>query len=116
PPDAKAKMDDLVANVKAAMGARLDQLEWMGEDTKAEARAKLENFGLKIGHPDEWRDYSELEVRNGDLFGNAERSRQFEWDYRRARIGQPVDQGEGAMTPQPVNAYHAAAKNETECP
>ena len=116
PPDAKAKMDDLVANVKAAMGARLDQLEWMGEETKAEARAKLENFGLKIGHPDEWRDYSGLEVRNGDLFGNAERSRRFEWDYRRARIGQPVDKGEWAMTPQTVNAYYSSVKNEIVFP
>ena len=116
PPDAKAKMDDLVANVKAAMGARLDQLEWMGDDTKAEAHAKLENFGLKIGHPDEWRDYSELEVRNGDLFGNAERSRRFEWDYRRARIGQPVDKAEWAMTPQTVNAYYSSVKNEIVFP
>ncbi|NLB58042.1 MAG: peptidase M13, partial [Gammaproteobacteria bacterium] len=116
PPDAKAKMDDLVANVKAAMGARLDQLEWMGDDTKAEAHAKLENFGLKIGHPDEWRDYSELEVRNGDLFGNAERSRKFEWDYRRARIGQPVDKAEWAMTPQTVNAYYSSVKNEIVFP
>ncbi len=116
PPDAKAKMDDLVANVKAAMGARLDQLEWMGDDTKAEAHAKLENFGLKIGHPDEWRDYSGLEVRNGDLFGNAERSRRFEWDYRRARIGQPVDKAEWAMTPQTVNAYYSSVKNEIVFP
>lgn len=116
PPDAKAKMDDLVANVKAAMGARLDQLEWMGDDTKAEARAKLENFGLKIGHPDEWRDYSGLEIVNGDTFGNAARSARFEWDYRRARIGQPVDKGEWAMTPQTVNAYYSSVKNEIVFP
>ena len=116
PPDAKAKMDDLVANVKAAMGARLDQLEWMGDETKAEARAKLENFGLKIGHPDEWRDYSGLEIVNGDTFGNAARSARFEWDYRRARIGQPVDKGEWAMTPQTVNAYYSSVKNEIVFP
>ena len=116
PPDAKAKMDDLVANVKAAMGARLDQLEWMGDETKAEARAKLENFGLKIGHPDEWRDYSQLDVANGDVFGNAERSRRFEWDYRRERIGQPVDKAEWAMTPQTVNAYYSSVKNEIVFP
>ncbi|MCP2835081.1 M13 family peptidase, partial [Salmonella enterica subsp. enterica serovar Typhimurium] len=58
PPDAKAKMDALVANVKAAMGARLEKLDWMSPATKAEAIAKLQNFGLKIGHPDKWRDYS----------------------------------------------------------
>ena len=116
PPDAKAKMDELVANVKVAMGARLDQLEWMGPETKAEARAKLENFGLKIGHPDEWRDYSGLEIVNGDTFGNAARSARFEWDYRRARIGQPVDKGEWAMTPQTVNAYYSSVKNEIVFP
>ena len=116
PPDAKAKMDDLVANVRAAMGARLDELEWMGPETKAEAHAKLENFGLKVGHPDEWRDYSELEVANGDVFGNAQRSRRFEWDYRRARIGHPVDKAEWGMTPQTVNAYYSSVKNEIVFP
>ena len=109
-------MDDLVANVKAAMGARLDQLEWMGEDTKTEARAKLAGFGLKIGHPDEWRDYAALEVRDGDVLGNALRSTAFEWDYDRARIGQPVDKAEWGMTPQTVNAYYSSVKNEIVFP
>jgi putative endopeptidase len=116
PPDAKAKMDALVANVKAAMGARLDQLEWMGEDTKAEARAKLAGFGLKIGHPETWRDYGALEVVAGDALGNATRSAAFEWDYDRARIGQPVDKAEWGMTPQTVNAYYASVKNEIVFP
>lgn len=116
PPDAKAKMDALVANVKAAMGARLDALEWMGPETKAEARAKLAGFGLKIGHPDTWRDYGALVVVNGDLFGNAQRSRAFEWDYRRARIGKPVDKAEWGMTPQTVNAYYSPVKNEIAFP
>ncbi len=116
PDDAKAKMDALVANVKAAMGARLAQLEWMGEATKHEARAKLDNFGLKIGYPEKWRDYSALEIRNGDVIGNALRSRQFEWDYRRSRLGQPVDKGEWGMTPQTVNAYYNSVKNEIVFP
>ncbi|MGI8561646.1 MAG: M13 family metallopeptidase [Luteimonas sp.] len=116
PADAKAKMDDLVANVKAAMGARLQQLAWMGPKTKAEAMAKLQNFGLKIGHPDEWRDYGALQVANGDLFGNAQRARRFEWDYRRQRIGQEVDKGEWGMTPQTVNAYYSSVKNEIVFP
>ena len=116
PADAKDKMDALVANVKAAMGARLDQLEWMGDETKAEARAKLAGFGLKIGHPDTWRDYSGLRLENGDVFGNAERALAFEWDYRRARIGKPVDKGEWGMTPQTVNAYYNSVKNEIVFP
>ncbi|WP_147653646.1 M13 family metallopeptidase [Vulcaniibacterium gelatinicum] len=116
PPDAKAKMDALVANVKAAMGARLEKLDWMSPATKAEALAKLQNFGLKIGHPEQWRDYGGLQVVNGDLFGNAARARAFEWDYRRARIGQPVDKGEWGMTPQTVNAYYNPVKNEIVFP
>lgn len=116
PADAKAKMDDLVANVKAAMRARLAQLEWMSPATRAEALAKLENFGLKIGHPDKWRDYSGLQVVNGDLFGNALRSRAFEWAYDRDRIGQPVDRDEWGMTPQTVNAYYSSTKNEIVFP
>ncbi len=116
PPDAKAKMDALVANVKAAMGARLDALEWMGADTKAEARAKLQGFGLKIGHPEQWRDYTALQVARGDVLGNALRSRRFEWDRDRNRIGQPVDKAEWGMTPQTVNAYYSAVKNEIVFP
>jgi putative endopeptidase len=116
PADAKAKMDDLVANVKAAMGARLEQLEWMSPATRAEAAKKLANFGLKIGHPDTWRDYTALRIENADVFGNAERAAAFEWDYDRVRIGQPVDEGEWGMTPQTVNAYYSSVKNEIVFP
>jgi putative endopeptidase len=115
-PDAKAKMDALVANVKAAMRTRLNALEWMGADTRKEALAKLEGFGLKIGYPDKWRDYSGLKIVAGDVFGNAERAAKFEWDYDRARIGQPVDKGEWGMTPQTVNAYYSPVKNEIVFP
>ena len=116
PPESKAKMDALVANVKAAMGARLEQLDWMSPETKREAFAKLQNFGLKIGYPDKWRDYSGLEIRNGDVVGNAARSRAFEWDYRRKRLGGPVDKQEWGMTPQTVNAYYNSVKNEIVFP
>ena len=116
PPDAKAKMDDLVANVKAAMGARLAQLEWMGPETKAEAATKLASFGLKIGHPDTWRDYGALAIDADDTFGNVLRSAAFQWDYDRVRIGQPVDEGEWGMTPQTVNAYYSSVKNEIVFP
>jgi len=116
PPESKAKMDALVADVKAAMGARLDALEWMGPETKAEARAKLQGFGLKIGHPDEWRDYGALQVASGDVLGNALRSREFEWDRDRNRIGKPVDKAEWGMTPQTVNAYYSSVKNEIVFP
>lgn len=116
PADAKAKMDTLVANVKVAMGERLKQLDWMSPATRTEAAAKLAGFGLKIGHPDEWRDYGKLEIRNGDVVGNVLRSRAFEWDYRRARLGQTVDRNEWGMTPQTVNAYYNSVKNEIVFP
>ena len=116
PADAKAKMDDLVANVKAAMGARLEQLEWMSPATKAEAAKKLANFGLKIGHPDTWRDYTALQVSNDDVFGNIQRASAFEWDHDRVRIGKPVDEAEWGMTPQTVNAYYSSVKNEIVFP
>ena len=115
-PDAKTKMDELVANVKAAMGARLQQLEWMSPATKQEAAAKLRNFGLKIGYPEKWRDYAGLEIRNDDVVGNALRSMAFEWNYRRGRLGQQVDKLEWGMTPQTVNAYYNSVKNEIVFP
>lgn len=114
--DAKAKMDELVRNVRAAMAKRIQGLTWMSPATKAQALTKLAGFGVKIGHPEKWRDYSTLEVRNGDLFGNMERASQFEWDYRRNRLGQRVDEGEWGMTPQTINAYYNAVKNEIVFP
>ncbi|HEY4583360.1 MAG TPA: M13-type metalloendopeptidase [Lysobacter sp.] len=116
PADSKAKMDALVANVKEAMRARLDQLDWMSPATRTEALAKLDNFGLKIGYPEKWRDYSGLKIVAGDVFGNAERAQKFEWDFRRARIGKPVDKLEWGMTPQTVNAYYNSVKNEIVFP
>jgi putative endopeptidase len=116
PADSKAKMDALVANVKQAMGARLDTLAWMSPETRKEAHAKLAGFGLKIGYPETWRDYSGLKVVPGDVFGNARRAARFEWDYRRARIGKDVDKGEWGMTPQTVNAYYSSVKNEIVFP
>ena len=116
PADSKAKMDKLVADLRVAMRNRLQGLQWMSPATKVQALAKLENFGLKIGHPDEWRDYSGLEVRSGDLFGNVERAQKFEWDYDRNRIAKRVDKGEWGMTPQTVNAYYSPVKNEIVFP
>ncbi|HZF99028.1 MAG TPA: hypothetical protein VEY92_12460, partial [Pseudoxanthomonas sp.] len=73
--ESKVKMDKLVADLRVAMRKRIEGLAWMSAPTKVQALEKLENFGLKIGHPEKWRDYAALEVRNGDLFGNAQRAR-----------------------------------------
>jgi putative endopeptidase len=116
PPESKAKMDALVVNVKSAMKTRIENLTWMSPETKAKALEKLSKFGLKIGYPSKWRDYSGLEVRADDLFGNMQRSAAFEWAYDVSRLGGPVDDEEWAMTPQTVNAYYSSTKNEIVFP
>jgi putative endopeptidase len=116
PPSSKAKMDQLVANLRTALGGRIRNLAWMGPATKQEALAKLSHFNVKIGCPSKWRDYSALRVVPGDLVGNAERAARFEWDYRRNRMGNPVDKAEWGMTPQTVNAYYNSVKNEIVFP
>ena len=105
PPETKAAMDELVKNVVAAMGRRIDGLTWMKPETKVRARAKLANFTTKIGYPDRWQDYSDLEIRAGDAFGNAWRAA--EWGHRDnvSKLGQPIRRWEWGMTPMTVNAY-----------
>ncbi len=105
PPETKAAADELVRNVLAAMGRRIDQLSWMQPETKARARAKLANFTTKIGYPSQWRDYSGLEVRPDDLIGNAIRSAAFEHEYQVSKLGGPVRKWEWGMTPMTINAY-----------
>jgi putative endopeptidase len=116
PAESKAAMESLVANLRTAMRKRIEGLQWMEPATKVQALAKLEGFGVKIGAPEKWRDYSALQIRNGDLFGNVERAGKFEWDYRRQRLGQRVDEAEWGMTPQTVNAYYSPVKNEIVFP
>jgi len=116
PPESKAKMDRLVANLRTALGGRIRNLAWMGPATKEQALAKLAHFNVKIGYPDKWRDYSALRIVPGDLVGNVERASQFEWDYRRNRLGNAVDKAEWGMTPQTVNAYYNSVKNEIVFP
>jgi putative endopeptidase len=105
PPETKAAADELVKNVLAAMGRRIDQLSWMKPETKARARAKLANFTTKIGYPSQWRDFSALEVRRDDLIGNAIRSAAFEHEYQVGKLGGPVRKWEWGMTPMTINAY-----------
>ncbi|MFL6247022.1 MAG: M13 family metallopeptidase [Thermoanaerobaculia bacterium] len=116
PPESKAKMEKLVADLRAAMKGRIENLQWMSPETKARALEKLAKFGVKIGYPSRWRDYSGLQVKEGDLVGNAERAAKFEWAFDVARIGKPVDEEEWGMTPQTVNAYYASTKNEIVFP
>ncbi len=115
-PLAKERMDQLVANLIAAMGERIKALDWMSEETKVQALEKLSKFTVKIGYPDEWRDYSELEINQDDLLGNAFRARSFDFDYNVAKLGKPVDRNEWFMPPQTVNAYYNPGMNEIVFP
>ncbi|BBD99126.1 M13 family peptidase [Sphingobium amiense] len=105
PPETKAAMDDLVKNVLAAMGRRIDALPWMSATAKARAHKKLAAFTPKIGYPDKWRDYAGLEIRRDDLLGNAMRSSAFEFDYNVGKLGKPIYRWEWGMTPMEINAY-----------
>jgi len=116
PPESKAKMEKLVSDLRIALKGRIQNLPWMGPETKTLALDKLSKFGLKIGYPTKWRDYSALRVREGDLVGNFERAEKFEWNYDVNRIGKPVDNLEWGMTPQTVNAYYSSTKNEIVFP
>ena len=116
PPEAKRRMDELVGNLLKAYGSSIDELEWMGPETRREAHAKLAAFTVKIGYPEKWKEYPGLEVRRGDLVGNVIRAR--EANYRRevAKLGQPIDRAEWFMTPQTVNAYYSPLGNEIVFP
>ncbi|KTE17183.1 peptidase M13 [Sphingopyxis sp. H115] len=116
PPETKAAMDTLVKNVLHAMGRRIDGLTWMQPQTKVKAREKLANFTTKIGYPDQWKDYSKLEIRADDLFGNALRSNQFAHDDNIGHLGGPIRRWEWFMTPMTINAYANFGMNEIVFP
>jgi putative endopeptidase len=116
PPSARARMLELVGNIKAVFHDRLQKLEWMTEATRAKALAKFDRFTTKIGHPDKFRDYSKVEVRADDFLGNVERATVFESRRELARVGQPVDRSEWHMTPETVNAYFNPSQNEIVFP
>ncbi|HTI66995.1 MAG TPA: M13 family metallopeptidase [Caulobacteraceae bacterium] len=116
PPEAKAKIDALVTDLKTAMGARIQRLTWMSPATKKEALEKLANFTTKVGYPSKWKDYSALTVREDDLYGDMERSTAFEWRRQVKRINDPVDRTEWFMTPQTANAYYNSVMNEVVFP
>lgn len=113
---AKERMDALVGNLKAAFKQGIDQLEWMTPDTKQKAQAKLAAFGTKIGYPEEWRDWSKLEVKRDDLIGNEQRALAVVFDRDIAKLGGPIDKTEWLMTPQTVNAYYNPPTNEIVFP
>ena len=116
PPEAKVKMDALVGDIRTALKARIETLDWMGPDTRAKALEKLSKFTVKIAYPEKWQDYSALTFKADDLAGNVTRAATYDWNRRVARLNGPVDKAEWGMTPQTVNAYYNFANNEIVFP
>ena len=99
PPESKAKMQELVANLRAALGDRIDALDWMTPETKSRAHEKLATFTPKIGYPDKWKDYSTLQIRRDDLLGNVRRAAEWHWQYQVTRLDKPVDRQPAHVAP-----------------
>ena len=115
-PEAKARMDALVKNLRAAYAIGIDSLDWMSPATKAAAKEKLASFTVKIGYPDKPRDYSRIVIKRDDLIGNLMRARVYQYDDMVSRLGQPVDRSRWSMTAQTVNAYYNPSNNEIVFP
>lgn len=115
-PEAKERMKELVENLRTAYAQGIKELDWMGEETKKQALDKLAKFTPKIGYPDKWKDYSALEIKADDLFGNMKRATMVEVKRNREKLGQPIDRTEWFMTPQTVNAYYNPVMNEIVFP
>ncbi len=115
-PGAKARMDELVANLREAYRVSINQLEWMTPETRQRALAKLDKFTPKIGYPAKWRDYSKLVIERDDLYGNYRRGYALSSERELAKLGGPVDRDEWFMTPQTVNAYYNPGMNEIVFP
>jgi putative endopeptidase len=115
-PEAKARMDALIKNLLAAFNVMIDELEWMSPETKVQAKAKLAKYRLKIAYPDQWRDFSALEIKPGDHIGNEIRLREFQSDDSWSRLGKPVERWRWNFTPQTVNASYSATNNEITFP
>ncbi len=116
PPEAKTRAYDLVINLKKVFAQRIKKLAWMSDETKKKALAKLEAFGVKIGYPDKWIDYSALETKRDSYISNILRANRFNFNRNLKKIGQPVDREEWNMYPQIVNAFYNPLMNEITFP
>ncbi len=116
PPQNKASMEQLVANLKDALGADIEQLSWMSPATKTEAEKKLASFRDKVGYPDHWRDYSAVQVTPANFVEDLHNARLFNYTYQIDHIGKPVNEKEWGMTPPTVNAYYNPPLNDINFP
>lgn len=116
PPQAKARMEQLVENLRGSFEQRIKQLDWMGDSTKQQALDKLAAIRVKIGYPNKWRDYSNLEITRDSYLANVLRSNEFDFAFEASKIDKPVDPESWLMTPQTVNAYYHPTNNEIVFP
>jgi putative endopeptidase len=116
PAQSKAEMQKLVANLKLAAADRIKGNSWMEQATKDAALRKLAKMDVMVGYPDKFRDYSKLQLKADDLYGNVKRSAAFEWDYQLADLGKPVDRKKWGMSPATVNAYNGFLENKIVFP
>ena len=112
PPEAKERMLKLVDNLTISLSERINQLEWMSNETKEKAQEKLGTFIVKIGYPDKWKDYSLLEIKNDSYWQNRIRVAHFAYNEMIDELGKPVDRTKWYMSPQTVNAYYSPSSNE----
>jgi putative endopeptidase len=116
PPESKARAQELVDNMQAALKARIEKLDWMSDTTKAKALEKWSTFLPKIGYPETWRDWSGLTLNGDSYFADVAAANQFNYDFDIAKIGKPTDRKEWGMTPQTVNAYYNPTDNTINFP
>ncbi|MFA7105118.1 MAG: M13 family metallopeptidase [Dysgonamonadaceae bacterium] len=110
--EAKDRMIKLVDNLKLSLSERINNLEWMSDETKAKAQEKLSSFIVKVGYPDKWKDYSSLEINDDSYYANMVRAQEFAFADMMKDLGKPVDNTKWYMTPQTVNAYYNPSTNE----
>jgi putative endopeptidase len=115
-PEAKARMIELVANLRKAFAVRINKLDWMSAETKEKALAKLNAFTPKIGYPDKWKNYDGLEISANEYYGNIRRAGAWGFQENLAQLGKPVDRSKWGMTPPTVNAYYSPVMNEIVFP
>jgi putative endopeptidase len=116
PAESKKRMIELVQNLRISLGERIKQLAWMSDETKTKALAKLDAITVKIGYPDKWRDYSNLEVSTNSYVENVLKARKFDFNFMMGKVNKPVDRTEWLMPPQEVNAYYNPTMNEIVFP
>jgi len=116
PASAKAEITAMVDNIKAAFVKRIEALDWMAPDTKAEARKKVETMAVGVGYPDTWRDYSGLKLKEGDAYGNLQAAQKLYYEQQLAKIGKPLDKSEWWMNAQLVNAINLPVQNALNFP